>query len=367
MRSEQTIPLHPDQVGHITAGLVKEPVFRHQVSHESPKYPHLYWYDWYETYKLQFEDKGLRREDFEQFTSTWDIPSDVEFTRDPLTGFPQESHEDNVYKNFLLDSLANAIREDRTWAVVYCDGDNIKVANTISEPLGDLAIKYTAFRFGEAIERAGLSSQVKKYPARSRNAGDEFMFLLTDIEPDDITRLQNELARSMDSKITVNDPRFVFSYSATMLHNAYKDPDIQSYITETREFLRAHPDRCPTVLFDRLKKVASHEASEIKELKDLSRLPVEELLEAKNIAAFKRIMLSHLGNSRIGDKLLDVIMTFSMKADEAIKNNLPLTAAFIQLLNEMNVPHERIAQAKTTQQLGDIWREYFGPSSHTVG
>ncbi|MES2950796.1 MAG: GGDEF domain-containing protein [Pseudomonadota bacterium] len=91
---------------------------------------------------------------------------------DPLTGLPNRT----LFENRLEHGLAQAKRHDRTLAVMFLDLDGFKAINDVhGHDVGDAVLQAVAHR---------LKENARDDDTVSRFGGDEFLYLLTEIEND---------------------------------------------------------------------------------------------------------------------------------------------------------------------------------------
>ena len=94
---------------------------------------------------------------------------------DPLTGLPNRI----AFQEHLEVALARAQREGTGVAVLYIDLDNFKLINdSFGHAAGDELLRAVASRLREAIRKTDVVS---------RQGGDEFLVLLSDLKPDAVT------------------------------------------------------------------------------------------------------------------------------------------------------------------------------------
>lgn len=112
---------------------------------------------------------------------------------DGLTGLPN--------RRFLSDRMSLAVhqakRYGRLMAVMYIDVDNFKMVNDIhGHDVGDQLLKYIANK---------LSASVRDVDTVSRQGGDEFVIVLTEIsKPEDATKVAESIMGSLRDPLGIN-------------------------------------------------------------------------------------------------------------------------------------------------------------------
>ncbi len=229
--------------------------------------------------------------------------------RDRLTGMPLESGRT---RGEIVGTLSDCLREDRPWALIYTDADNLKSANDdIERKFGDLVIVQGAVRLGTALKNAQLSSRVEVIAFRPSDAADEICVWLFDVNEDELGRLRAELAK-IETPIPIQNPAFELSSSATMISSS--DESIRERLEEAKEFLSGDAENLEHQLYEELKTMAGKTVTKkkiekrVEKLKNISpTLGVEGYMEAlAEVLSGKR--LSH-------SEWLDVLKMLKDKID----------------------------------------------------
>jgi diguanylate cyclase (GGDEF)-like protein len=105
---------------------------------------------------------------------------------DPLTGLPNRT----LFENRLEHGLAQAKRHDRILAVLFLDLDGFKAINDLhGHDVGDVVLQTMADR---------LKEHAREDDTVSRFGGDEFLYLLTEIDNDqDVLHVAKKIANSI--------------------------------------------------------------------------------------------------------------------------------------------------------------------------
>jgi GGDEF domain-containing protein len=303
----------------------------------------------------QLEKQGMNFSIPDRYRDALGLP----FPHDEKTGLIIES---DLVRTDLASRLSDSIRHEKTWTMVHADSDNLKVANTkVNHLFGDMVIKYGAATLTQAIDRAKIGSNVKIFATRDAHAGDEFSIWLFYLSDDEINKVRHEINNI--SAIKTKDPEFNFSISSAMI--AYNDPRIQENINQTKKFLAKDKNVISYNFYQHsVKEIAENDVGKIKIEKDLDRLkdlPEEQLLTSINMGKFIKSIVDTFGNSRLSDKLLDVLLKLSSAQTAIIMSNKDDSKnAYKLLLEGVGVTKEQIENAKTSNDLLNIFRSLFG-------
>jgi diguanylate cyclase (GGDEF)-like protein/PAS domain S-box-containing protein len=121
--------------------------------------------------------------------------------RDPLTGLPNPT----MFAEIAEMALARARRNDRATAVLFVDVDRFKLVNdSVGPETGDALLQRIAER---------LQTAIRDTDTLARRGGDEFLVLLADLEPGDVSEMSAPLlfAESVAGRIreVMSDPFLV--------------------------------------------------------------------------------------------------------------------------------------------------------------
>ncbi|MBA2505961.1 MAG: EAL domain-containing protein [Thermoleophilaceae bacterium] len=124
---------------------------------------------------------------------------------DKLTDLPNRA----LMNNHLDLALARARRSDLSVALLYLDLDDFKLVNdSLGHEVGDQLLRQTAARLDEITRATDLLA---------RQAGDEFMLVLTDLPSDDAVEAAGNVAqqvrRKLEAAVTVADAEFQLGVS----------------------------------------------------------------------------------------------------------------------------------------------------------
>jgi PAS domain S-box-containing protein len=126
---------------------------------------------------------------------------------DKLTGLPNRA----MFEELLDMALSRAARHEQAAAVLYFDLDNFKLVNdSLGHQVGDQLLKQVADRLRSATRDSDLVS---------RQGGDEFLLLLSDVEPGRGTR-----PAKLDPRGTAANARAVAQAVAERIHDALREP-----------------------------------------------------------------------------------------------------------------------------------------------
>ncbi|MGL4408645.1 MAG: sensor domain-containing protein [Zoogloea sp.] len=121
---------------------------------------------------------------------------------DPLTGLPNRS----LLKDRLDQALASAQRQDNRIALLFLDLDRFKTINdSLGHMVGDRLLQGVALR---------LTSCVRETDTVSRQGGDEFLIVLTNVsEPDDAARVAEKILELLSPPFDLEGQRISTSFS----------------------------------------------------------------------------------------------------------------------------------------------------------
>ncbi len=279
------------------------------------------------------------------------------------TGLMVENRDMRFY---LINKVSYSIRNEKKWAVVYADTDNLKTANTkYGRPFGDMAILYGAAAVTQLVNKAKLNPNAEIIPLRENHTADEYSVWLFDLSDEEIKKLHNEIDLNLHNGIHVNRDELMFHFSISAALMAYSDSRIQGQLEETIRFLASGDNRLAYDFFQNsIKNILEEDVAEIKIEKDLDRLnnlPQDELLTETNMDKFIKGIATIFGDSRLSEPLLTVLLKFA--SAKAITLKLAESArqeVFINLLKEVGVSEQQINEAKTPDDLLNIFKSLFG-------
>jgi diguanylate cyclase (GGDEF)-like protein len=106
-------------------------------------------------------------------------------THDSLTSLPNRKH----FYDRLSETMASAKQEGRGFTVLYLDLDGFKAINDdLGHAVGDQLIERTARRLEKCVRKADMVARV---------GGDEFIVILRDIAPSDVTKVAEKIIESL--------------------------------------------------------------------------------------------------------------------------------------------------------------------------
>lgn len=273
--------------------------------------------------------------------------------------------ENDNSRRHVAERLSGAIRNGESWFAFTTDADNLKQANdNIDRQFGDMVIAFGAARIGQAIERAALSPHVDAITMRWGSGADETMTWLFGLSEAEEESLRRELEIAQTPHVVKipeieKPPSFVFS--TTIAIATSNDPRIQHQLNETQQWLSEHPDATAFNFMQNIVTATTQEVKLTKIEKDLARLPIEELLTMNGVETLHEYIVKTLGNSRISDKLLDLTLQLSsVQAARAMMNSIPNQEAYQEMLRRFGVTEEQLNQAKTAEQLQNLYTSMFG-------
>jgi hypothetical protein len=270
--------------------------------------------------------------------------------------------ENDQLRTHTVTLLSDCIRNGKNWAVVYSDGDNLKEANNISREFGDMAIVYSAAKTIQAIEKSNLGPNVKIITSRQEDAGDEVVVWLFDVSNQDLQNLYREIDL-IQAPTKINNPSFRLSTSTAVISN--DDRRIQAEINNSKPWLLADNSRLAYNLYQHEIMDRAEKDVKLKKIdKDIDRLkdlPENKLLTANNMDTFIKAISETFGNSRISDKVLEILLKL-VSAHSAIvmSKNPDCESAYKFLLKGVGIDDKQIESAKSTEDLLKIFQGLFG-------
>lgn len=305
--------------------------------------------------QTKLEEQGVNFAIPPRFKDITNLPTGL--NKDTKTGLIIDDEKE--LRTFLASKLTAAIREGKDWAIIYSDADNLKKANTeYGRELGDMVIKYGAARITQAVEKTNLSSDAEVIAARQTHAGDEVVTWCFNVTEEEIKRLK-EVIRESEEGVRVADPNFTFSTTATVISST--DVQGEASMEETRLWLTEDSDRIAYEFYQGIVNRADNDVKLLKTAKDLARLPEGEIATADGIKKFMEIIIGNLGNSRMGDELLEVIMKLtSVVAVKSLGKNTKFNKMFRKILAKFGVDEKALTEARTPDALMRLYSSIFG-------
>jgi diguanylate cyclase (GGDEF)-like protein len=112
---------------------------------------------------------------------------------DSLTGLPNRKH----FHDKLAETIVSSERGRKTFALLYLDLDGFKAINDdLGHAIGDQIIEDTARR---------LEQCVRKDDMVARMGGDEFVVLLRDVTPLDLTKVAEKIIETLSRPFTISN------------------------------------------------------------------------------------------------------------------------------------------------------------------
>lgn len=304
----------------------------------------------------KLEKQGLDFSIKEKFLKT----PDLNFKTDHKTNLIIETNDVRIH---LVKNLSDCIKNGKKWALVYSDVDNLKTANTrYKRPFGDMVIKYGAAEITQFVDSVGISPNVDVLTTTDTRAADECSVWLFGLSDKEIAKLRYS-SKLQNNDVRISEPEYSFSTSKTII--AYDDPRIQEELKKTQEFLASDKNNLAYDFYQHsIKEIAENDVARTKIEKDLDRLrnlPQDRLLTDVSMKSFISKIVETFGNSRISDKLLDVLLKLtSAQTAISISKSSESKKVFIDLLKEIGVSEKQINTAKTPNDLLEIFKDLFG-------
>jgi diguanylate cyclase (GGDEF)-like protein len=114
-------------------------------------------------------------------------------THDSLTDLPNRKH----FHDQLAETIASAQQTKGTFTVLYLDLDGFKVINDeLGHAIGDRLIESTARRLEECVRKGDMVSRV---------GGDEFVVLLQDVAPSDVSKIADKIIENLSKPFLFAD------------------------------------------------------------------------------------------------------------------------------------------------------------------
>lgn len=305
-------------------------------------------------WKETLEQQGINFEIPPRFL---ELPPDIHIeNRDRNTGLAVET---DTLRRDIAVALSRCIRDGKNWAVVYSDVDNLKQANEkIDRDFGDMVIRYGAASTTRAVEEVDVSPNAQVIATRRGQAADETIIWLFDISTEELERLEKKF-KEPETSTEVRDPNFTFSTSTVLITS--NDPKIQEQIEQTKSWLKETDDRIAFEFYQTLTTIAETDVKLLKTAKDLARLPIEQLLTVEGVNGFIEVITQNLGNSRIGDELLETILKLTGTASiKAIIGSIKNREAYQLLLQELGISEEEVRQNGDPRKMLSLFERLFG-------
>jgi diguanylate cyclase (GGDEF)-like protein len=113
-------------------------------------------------------------------------------THDSLTNLPNRKH----FYDQLAEAITIARQEGRSFAVLYLDLDGFKTINDdLGHVAGDQLIERTARRIERCVRKADMVARV---------GGDEFVVILSDIDPSNATKVAGKIIESLAEPFVIS-------------------------------------------------------------------------------------------------------------------------------------------------------------------
>ncbi|MDO9028422.1 MAG: hypothetical protein Q7U68_06140 [Candidatus Roizmanbacteria bacterium] len=138
------------------------------------------------------------------------------------------------------------------------------------------------------------------------------------------------------------------------------DQAIKTDIQNTRKWLLENPEKHAFDLFQQVEDKLEEQAKVEKIARDLSRLPLSELLEQKNINALIEIMRKNLGGTRIDEHLLELILKLqSIQTVRLLKDKIDYST-YVAMLRELGVGEDRLDNITSPDVIVTLFCDLFG-------
>lgn len=226
-----------------------------------------------------------------------ETPLVADLERDRLTGIAKESDE---IRRTVAERLSASIREDRPFAFVHADEDNLKLGNDkYGRLFGDIVIIAGVARLGRIIENVQLGQQVEVIMVRPGDSADEVNLWFFGISSEELNRLRQELTAGENSMQTEEPP---FSFPVTTAVIASSDESIKERIQTAKSFLEKNPGKTEYNFYAEIKERAETEVHLKKVEKDYTKL--KEISPGMSIEEIIEWMCAQFGDRRISNGVL---------------------------------------------------------------
>ncbi|HEX7542865.1 MAG TPA: hypothetical protein VF385_02190, partial [Patescibacteria group bacterium] len=120
------------------------------------------------------------------------------------------------------------------------------------------------------------------------------------------------------------------------------------------------PKSPPFELFQEIEDTTEELAKVEKIAKDLHRLPLNELIQQKNISALITVMRENLGGSRISEHLLELILKLqSIETIRLLSNHID-NKTYREMLTGLGIEPDALNNITSSEALVDLFRNLFG-------
>jgi GGDEF domain-containing protein len=276
---------------------------------------------------------------------------------DRLTGLPLLNNET---RNVLVGELSQCVRNNQKWACINIDADQLKTANDrhdLGRSFGDEYIKWEAVTVIDALEKTSFKDNTAVRLVRPTHAADEVIIWFFNLTDEDIKKISN-MQEIIGKSLTLPELSFTFSLSSGLLTS--EDLQIKKSLDTTRGWLLSDPKAQAYDLFQQIEEKTDELTKVEKISKDLLRLPLEDLLQQKNISALITVMKNNLGGSRISEHLLELVLQLQSIHTIRLLHKHVDSDTYTHMLVELGVKPEDLNNVKSPEVLVNLFRNLFG-------
>lgn len=278
---------------------------------------------------------------------------------DRLTNLPILNNET---RNVLVGELSQCVKENKQWACLNTDADQLKTANDkpgLGRDFGDEYIKWSAATVTEVLENASFSDEATIRIVRPSHAADEVIVWFFNLTDEDIKKIP-KIQEQIEIPVPIPELSFTFSLSSGLLSS--DDPSVKKSQDATQKWLLSDSKVQAFNLFQQIENITDELTKIAKISKDLSRSPLKDLFQQENITALISVMKNNLGGSRISERLLEIILQLqSVHTIRLLKKHLNYET-YEKMLLDLGVDSESLNNVQSSEALVDLFRGLFGSS-----
>lgn len=276
---------------------------------------------------------------------------------DRLTSLPLLNNET---RKVLVGELSQCIKNNKKWACLNTDADQLKTANDrleLGRNFGDEYIKWGAATVTDALEKTSFSDGTIIRMVRPSHAADEVIVWFFNLTDEDIKKIPN-IQESIEIPIPISELSFTFSLSSGLLSS--NDHLVKESLDTTREWLSSKSKAQAFDLFQQIEERTDEITKMEKISKDLSRLSLQDLLRQKNISALITVMKNNLGGSRISNHLLEIILQLQSISTIRLLHNKLDDQTYKKMLEGLGVKPDDLNNVESPEALVELFRDLFG-------
>lgn len=302
------------------------------------------------------QNRGLLLEPHPKFQDVNWLPVEAR-SLDRLTGLPILNDET---RTILVEEFSQCVKNSGKWACLNIDADQLKTANDrpeLGRSFGDEYIKWEAATVTDALIKNPLANGTTVRVVRPTHAADEIIVWFFNLTDENMQKVR-DIYELVGVPVSIPELNFTLSLSAGLLTS--DDQVIKGSLSDTKQLLLSDPKAQPYELFQAVED-KTEELSKIEKIaKDLQRLPLEELIQQKNISALITVMKNNLGGSRISGHLLELILKLqSVQTIRLLENHID-AETYRKMLTDLGVEANALNNVGSPQTLVELFRNLFG-------